>query len=383
MAIVALDGQFCVPIGLGYHIAGTPSSSVTTIDATNEAVIMIGYIATSDQGSHTIDTTGSSSIGWRTQSVTFANAGTTAVVGLADVDATAGPPARAVNSTDVITFDVSRSMTGGGGGVTSNQWQEHVPTAGTKTVAHGDFIAMAIQLTARAGADSIAVTTETTAVTQHRPQVTSFLGGSYAATTTVPNMIITFSDGALGYFHATETYTSINTRTWNSGDAIKEYGQLFALPFPVSIYGLYGHLDADANCDMVLYSDPLGTPVAERTVSIDLNTVASTNARRLALLFPTPYSATAGQEIGAVFKPGASNVSTSYKTQFSAAHRVVFPSGVNGFGISRDTGAFADANSGQDNYYIGLIVGGFSDGAGGGVTPLGNGLHPIGTGVGA
>jgi hypothetical protein len=40
--------------------------------------------------------------------------------------------------------------------------------------------------------------------------------------------------------------------------------------------------------------------------------------------------------------------------------------GVDGYGISRASGAFSNANSSLDHYYIGLIIGAFDDGAGAG-----------------
>ena len=365
MAWASLPGTPFAYIGNG-HLLGagnTPNLSSVTMDATNEALIFVGYVATSDGGSHTIDTTGSSSLGWRTGAVTFANGGTTAVVGLADVLTTAGPPARAVHASDVITFDVAASFTGGGGGITANAWQTSVPTTGTKTIAHGDFVAFAVQVTARGGADSIEANYTSTG-SPHAPTVTTYTGGTYAgAIAGSPNAVITFSDGALGYFYGgTDVISSTTLRTWNSGSATKEYGQLFDLPFPCKVYGLLGIVDPDANFDMVLYSDPLGTPVAERTISTDANTVAGTLGRRIHVLFPTPYFVDAREKVGAVFKPGASNISAYYKTLASATHRVTDPWGTSGYGISRATGAFADANSGLDHYYIGLLVGAFDSG---------------------
>jgi hypothetical protein len=172
MTLTNIPGGMLVPYGPGFNTANLPSVLATAaiLDSANEAMIMIGYVVTSDGGSHTIDTTGSSSLQWLTgSSVGFTQAGTTVKVGLAAVDTATGPPPRAVNVSDVITFDVSRSMTGGGGGIAgANTWQTHVPTSGTKTVANGDFIAFAIQMTAWATADSIRVGAGTVATNSSR-----------------------------------------------------------------------------------------------------------------------------------------------------------------------------------------------------------------------
>jgi hypothetical protein len=367
MALVGLDGQWSIPIGAGItNLLAAPTLSGVTLDAVNEAAIMIGHIKTSDGASHTINTTGSSSIGWRSGSVTFSNGSTTVKVGLAAVDTANGPPGRAVNASDVISFDVNASFTGGGGGIAANSWQTSVPTAGTKTIASGDLVALCVQMTARGGADSIGVSAMTITAGVHRPLFTGFLGGSYTLQALAPNAIITFSDGAIGFFQAADVFVTLGTRTWNSGSGTVEYGQLFKLPFPTKIYGAYGLIDPDADCDIVLYSDPLGTPVAERTTSLDANTVASTTGRKFLVTFASPYTTTADQNIGIVFKPGGSSVSSYFRTLASATHRVSDPWGTDGYGISRAAGAFADANSGLDHYYIGLIVGAFDDGTGGG-----------------
>ena len=113
MALVNLDGvpltQVGFPIHSGaFHTGGW--TTIDTIDATNEAVIFIGQIWTTDGGSHIIDTSGSSALGWRTNNVALSNAGTIVKVGLATVDAGSIPPARATNVGNVITFQVSRSL---------------------------------------------------------------------------------------------------------------------------------------------------------------------------------------------------------------------------------------------------------------------------------
>lgn len=353
---------------IGPSIIAAPASALqtVTIDAVSEAMIFIGRVETSDGASHTIDTTGSSSIGWRTSTVTFANAGTTMLVGIAAVDTANGPPARAVNVADVITFDVVGAFVGGGGGVTTAAWQASVPTTGTKTIANGDLVAVCFQMTTRAGADSILASYVPVAQASNRPVVTSFTGSTYAALTAVPDVLITFSDGATGWISGSLIASSINTRTWNSSSGTKEYGQLYQLPFPTKIYGVYGWQVLTADCDVVLYSDPLGgSPVAEKTISFDLNTVGSASGRYFESWFDAPYTTTTDQLIGAVFKPGASNVGSYYKTLNAAGHRVADPWGTVGYGISRSSGAFVNANSSLDHYFIGLIAGAFDNGGGG------------------
>lgn len=376
MTLQTLSGTPMVQIGINPYIARTNPSTAGNVlmDAANEAAIYIGQIFTSDGASHTIDTTGSSSLQWRTGAVTFANAGTTVKVGLAAVDTANGPVGRAVNVADLITFDVSKTLVGTGAGITANAWQTHVPDAGTKTVANGDFIAFCIQMVTRV-TDSVQASNSLISANVHRPAVSSFTGGVYANGTSVPNCMIVFNDGATGYFYGGEVFSTLNTRTWNTAGAVDEYGQLYNLPFPTKIYGLYGYGDFDADCNIVLYSDALGTPVAEKTVAIDLNTIASTSGRMFQVLF-SPYTYSANTNIAAVFSPGASNISAYYKTLNAAGDRITDPWGTAGYGVERATtgsGAFTNTNSSLDHYYIGLLCGAFDDGASSGLAcnPLG------------
>ena len=370
MTSTDVPGSALVPWGPGFNTVSTlpaVSASAAVLDAVNESAQMIGYIVTSDGASHTIDTTGSSSIQWMAATSTvFADAGTTVKVGLAALDSTTGFPPRAVNVADVVTYDVVRSMTGGSGGITANAWQTHVPNSGTKTIANGDFIALVIQMTARGGTDQIRVVAISTNTTPFGCTWTAFTG-SYASSNFMPNAIISFSDGALGYFYGCDIGTSIGTRTYNSGSSPNEYGQLYTMPVPGKIAGIYGWADLDGDCSFILYSDPLGTPVAERTVAFDLNWASTSAGRRGQVLFPTPYSVAAGQSVVAAIKPtSGTSMSAYYKTINNAAHRVTDIWGTTGYGVSRSSGAFANANSSLDHYYVGLLFGAYDNGVGAG-----------------
>jgi hypothetical protein len=372
VSLVAFDGTPLVIVG-GALRNGAPSlanASSATMDAANEAAILYGRIVTSDGGSHTIDTTGSSALSWRTGSVTFANAGTTFKVGLAPLDAGVGPPARASNASDVISFDVSRSLTGGGGGITANAWQTHVPDSGSKVVANGDFLAFCVQMTARGGVDSISMSNSPTiALGCVSPGVTTFTGGAYADNSRLPNAIITFSDGAFGYFLGGFLFTTThNLQTWNSSSAQKEYGNYFRMPVPAKIYGIVASLQVTENTDIILYSDPLGTPVAEKTVSLDVNAVGTAQVNTWCCLpFASPYITTASQPVAGIMKPlSTTDIIANYLQLNDAAHQAAHPLGTNCYAISRATGSFAAQNASKDRYALGLLVAAFDDGAGAG-----------------
>lgn len=367
MSLAAIGGTPLVVIGIPFVRSNEGLSALvgTTQDAANEACIMYGHYVTDDGGSHTIDTSGSSAIEWRSGAVTLANGASAFKVGLAAVDTANGPPGRAANAADVISFDVSRTYTSAAAPA-ANSAVSSIPTAGSKTIAHGDFGAVATQMTARAGADSIVTNASGLAVPVPRPGVTGFTGAAYASVNAVPNAIITFSDGHLAWFYGGAVGSGNSTQTWNSGSATKEYGNLFHLPFPVTVYGIIAACNVAGDTDFVLYSDALGTPVAERTVSADLNTVSSSSSRYAEYLFSTPYSVAANADIAAIVKPtSGTSISATFKSYSASAHQVAEVCGTSAYAVNRASGAFAAQNSSKDRFAIGLLVGAFDAGGGG------------------
>jgi hypothetical protein len=340
--------------------------STGQVSTTNGCVNFIGHVVWADGGTHTIDTTGSSSLGWLSSAITFSNAATSVSVGLAPVETTLGPTARPVKVASVVSYDVKAVFAGGGGGITANAWQTSVPTAGTKTIANGDLVSFTLQMTVRGGSDSVQIGYASGSFpTLNRPIVSV---PNDVATQAVPNVIITASDGTLGWIDGGDvSATAPLTKTWNNTSTIKEYGQLYQMPFPMNVCGVYGMTSGAVDRSYVIYSDPLGTPVAQRTTAVVGKTLANGAANFFYELFSTPYAVTANQPIGVVIKPtSASGIAAGYKTLQSASHRVSDAWGTSSYGISRNTGAFANINASLDHFYIGLLVSGISDGTGSG-----------------
>lgn len=372
MTLTALGGMNVVRVG-GAHRQGTPSLAAlaaTLCDAAKEACIMFGQMYWADGASHTVDTTGSSKFEWRTGAVTFANSSTRVKVGLAVLDTTTGPPARAANATDVITFDVSTTHVGNSGTITANAWQSNTPDSGTKTIAHGGFCAFAVQLTVLGGVDLVNVTTEGDVSTAPAvPGVTSYTGGTYANTSRLPNCIVTSSDGVQGVFYGGFVASvGSTTQTWNSGSGQVEYGNFFQFPVPTTVYGIFAGVNVSNDCDLVLYSAPTGTPSPMATVSVDANAIAGAAAGGdTVVMFTTPQQLAANTLYFASVKPGASNVGLNFKTYNAAADQAADFLGTNCYAGSRATGggAFAAQNSSKDRFAIGLLVGAFDNGLSG------------------
>lgn len=338
--------------------------SSTLVDATNEACIMYGEITTSDGASHTLDTSGK--IGLRFGSVTTLNAGTTLKIGISDVLNSAGPPARASNAADVISFDCSKTLTGAGI-VTANAYTDFTMDAGSKVVANGQMVAISVQMTALGGSDFFNVQSIANATTIGFPGVTGFLASAYTDQARAPNAFITFADGAFGWFANGFTCSIANTsQTWNSGSATKEYGNIVRLAFPQKAYGIILQGSVTNDVDLVLYSVPLsGSPVAEKTISVDQQQVATAGNSIHAHMFPSPFDLTAGVDYMVAAKPTtATNMSMLYATMGIVANQRTHSLGIDSYAANRASGAFAAQNSGLDRFMIGLLVSGGDTGGG-------------------
>lgn len=375
MSLVALDGTPLVIVGAPARnglmsVAGLNS---ILLDATGESLTMFGRIFTEDGGSHTIDTTGSSSFGFRTGTVSATwNAATVLKLGVGTMDTANGPPARATNVANVITFSASKSYTGGAAPASAS-WIDVAPDAGTMTIANGDLVGFSIQMVTEGGTDSFNATVQATATggSGGFPAITTFLSAAYAAAARIPNVVITFSDGKLGFFAGGYVASvGTTTQTWNNGSSPNEYGNFFQLPVPTKVYGIASYCAVLGDVDFVLYSDPLGTPVAEKTVSFDLNVIgATTGTPELIALFSSPYTTTASQPLAGIMKPtSGTNITSAYMSFNASAHQKAYQLGTNCYAINRASGAFAAQNSNKDRYTTGLLIGAWDDGSGGGST---------------
>ncbi|BBC00197.1 hypothetical protein [Bradyrhizobium elkanii] len=339
------------------------------LGGTNVMAYMIGQIWWEGGGSHTVDNTGLSAIGWYNGNGTFNNAGTSFKVGIAAVDTSNGPNGRPVNSTGVPTLDVAAVLTGGGGGVTNNAWNETVPTTGTKTIANGELVAVCMYMATRGGSDNVQVRGISTnnAFNAAMPQVGIYNAG-FSGQNLFTNCAIRASDGARGYFIGGQVSAASSSQTWNNTSGTKEFANIIQLPYSCKAYGAIYVAGVGAPFDLVLYSDPFGTPTSQAFVSVDENTVFSSGTTSSAAIFTTGfgYSLAANTPYAIAMKPtSASNMTLQYFSFGVAGHQTSVPCGDNGYAVSRNTGAFSAQNSQKDRFWLGLLVGGGDTGGSG------------------
>jgi hypothetical protein len=345
------------PMGLYYTLGaqwpsvnGTTASGLGPLNGANDRAAYIGraYIDGRPGSAKTISAAGGGSISFFTGTLTFANGTTSVTVGIQDVDATTGPVARPDGSFDV----ASAALVGGGGGITGSAWNTITMTGGTgsKSITHGDLIAVVIDMTARGGADTINISGGLNPGTGNlfQLQLMPFANaGTWAVGTTVPNCVITFDDGTLGIIDTAWPYATVGTtEAFADGTNPDERGMLFQLPWDCKIDGLFTRFltaGTDAGFDLNLYGTPTGTPSVLATKSVDSNQHAATGATayytallasELALSKGTDYCL-------AVRATGANNVTLTSATLVDTAYRTFLPGSTSLAKATRDGGSGA------------------------------------------
>lgn len=356
MALQPIVGQ--LPLTTLQWWGPSTNVSTATIDAAGESVAGIGRIVLEGRtGSKTISAAGGGSIIVRVNTFTFANAGTNFRIGIQDVAST---------GLEDTTYDVRADLTGGGGGLTASALNNIVMTTGTKTITHGDYVAVVIELTTRAGVDTVGISRSSVPF----PNATmlapwgSLDNGSLAKTANPLPVTIVFDDGSLGWFEflplGYNWVSAFPVNSINSGTTPDEICAVFSLPFSghIDLVGMYlASLFTTDTFEYVLYADPLGTPSVIQTITVDPAMSAGNSATQQAFMeqLTTPLSFTAGVKYGFSYRPtSAGTINSSYvdlTTGLDMLKRVTPFSTIQIASRSDQTGAFTEIQP----YYMPLI----------------------------
>lgn len=378
MTIQSLGGMnsgFWLPEFDSFNGAIVPTALDSTVDAANESLEITGHVWLEGQsGSKTISAAGAGSIWWMPgATITFANAATNLRVGIQDTS-TSGTPSRGDG-----TFDVYADLVGGTDTITALTYRDTTMTSGTKTITHGDLVTIALTMTARGGTDSVLVRSNTTSgafvsIAQLRPGITLVTSGpTYTAQNSSPNIVIEFDDGTLGFLvdsHVTSTGALFTATAFNSGSTPDEHANIFRVSGPVNVDMLWAIINlsgSSADFEMILYSDPLGTPsaIANGTVTVDANQLQSTGAIRMARFgLPANISLAANTDYAVAIRPTtANNVSVYHYDVAATTHWKAHSMGANCYKGTRtnQTGAFSTTTTSR--LYAGVRVTGIADDA--------------------
>jgi len=375
-----LIGGASIPIGLPafprISINDSPSLGSSTMDAAGEMVAMIGrvWFAAGPGTSKTVSSAGGI-IQWRTGTV-GAWAGTTTIrVGIQDVSTTTGPPARPVE--DWTTGSPPyKDLIRGTDALASNTWYSTLTaiSTGSRTLTHGDLIAVVWDMTTHSGGggntDSVNVAClgGGTGATTHMPQVTAKVGTpAWAATTLIPNVVITCDDGTLAFLEGSLPVTSVTSRAFNidTGTA-DEYGNIFVPSGALGVDELWAVVDPDESYDLILYSDALNVtaPTSEQSVSCDLNiTSAASNGHMRAAI--GQETLTAGTAYAVTVRPTSTTNLTMIEVAVNAAgHLAVWPGGTGMYKCTRLGAANALTTTTTARMLCGVSINKWDDGTG-------------------
>lgn len=364
MALVDLASSR-IPILPGFGTEGYSISTrvQTTMDAAGESTAYIGQLQWEDGGSHTVSSAGGK-IHWMPPvSATFANAGTTIRIGIQDVVLTTG--------IEDGSFDVYKDLVGGTDPIAGAAPIATAMANGTKTIANNDIIAVVIEMTSRGGADAVAPGRVSSLGTL--PYCTVDTGSGPGKNASAPLCMVEADDGALGIFYAAITIPcGISTTSFNNGSAIDEYAIVFEVPVKCvidALCGFIGEIDSGETGNLLLYTDPTGTPTLQRTASIDPDVIGQVAAAVTGIIVPiTEYTLEVGTLYAISYQAtSAGNRSISRLTTHTNANLRKFSFfGTTLLGGSRadNTGAFSTTSDNWPN--LGFLIKELDDGSGGG-----------------
>jgi hypothetical protein len=216
-------------------------------------------------------------------------------------------------------------------------------------------------MTARGGSDSVQVSAVSIVVANAGfPQV-QHNTASWVRQSSIPIAIIEFDDGTLGMIEGSLPISVATAQSYASNSTPDEYGMIFQLPFEstaISIWMIGRPTTNAANADLILYSDPLGTPVAEATITLDANNFQLTDGVRFGeWTLPTAFTLAANTDYAVTFRPTTTTaVNLTYFTLPDANYRK-FMAGTNVSRAHRTDNAGAFTSTTTSYPLIGVRLG--------------------------
>jgi hypothetical protein len=204
------------------------------------------------------------------------------------------------------------------------------------------------------------------------PFVVNALPAATAVSPGAMTFALEYNDGSVPYIDAAIPASSVASTSFNSSSSPDERGNLFQVPVPMRVIGVYHQLvpgGANQTCDLVLYDNG---DSAIGTISLDLDQYRAAAASSSTHYFSSAISLTANTNYRLVVKPTVtSGMSvTQYVLDTSAGTTALREAGMSGTTWQLTTRADAGAwtETADTIACIGLIVDQIDDGAGGGTT---------------
>lgn len=266
MSMVQLGGGIVWPV-LRRDVVTDQSTWIVdeaTLDAVGEKCVMWGniFIDGRPSAAKTLSNAGGK-IHWKAGNGTWSNASTVARVGIQDIDAASGPPPVGDGSYDVRADLDQPSFT------VDNNFVSAAMTTGSKSITHGDKLAVVIEMTARGGSDSVLVA----GFRNGRGWPGMSAPPNTSAAVSSPNIIFEFDDGTLGWFFGSVGGISVgnSSESWQDSTNPDERGNLLRVPWNCEIDALVTSIAGNTSASdgrLAIYATPLGTPTELRGVNL-------------------------------------------------------------------------------------------------------------------
>jgi hypothetical protein len=353
MTLQATQGLWMPPFGVTYP----PAATSTVIDASGEKVAWVGQVFTPNRGSKNIQT-----VGFLPGAITAAG-GSNMRLSLQNVDTTTGFPFRPDGTQDqTVDFLISAP--------TASTWYQTGNLSATRTVAHGDLIAVVLEFETFAGADVFNVQNLSTSSTLNGNWGLSHFTASWGKINVMPNVVLGFDDGSFGTLSAGAfPFASLTTDTISSSSTPDEVALRFTVPFACKLDGAwiaFSSAAAGRNFDVVLYE---GTS-ALATVPIDADTTNAT-AGTVYLVHFAEQTLAPSTVYYVAAKPTTTGNGVAYSYTVSNANH--FQAAAGGtewhFASRSDAGAWSATTT--KRLHAGILVSALHDGAGGGARVIG------------
>jgi len=285
-------------------------STGSTANAAGESFGVVGLVRiVGNATSKVISAAGNGKILWNAVAVTFATAGTTFRVGIQDVDTTTG--------LEDGTFDVYKEYIQGTDTITANGYNIATMSTGTKTLSDGDLIAIVAEMPVRNGADSIGINGSTPGIVTNDsvfclPYGTADTATLVKSTSILLYALIQFDDGTVGYIQNAPIMAKAQaTQAFNSGSTPDEYCATFVPTFKMQVSGISVQASGIVTTDsyeIILYTDPYGTPSATVTVTPDTDINGGASGSNGILMYRiAPTTLTPGVAYGVALRPTTVN----------------------------------------------------------------------------
>lgn len=353
-------------IGLWSPGASQSLQTNQTLDVAAEGVQYLGYLCIDGRATGKTISSAGGKIHFMVGASTFAAAagGSVIRVGLQDVSATAGTPARGDG-----TFDVYKDLTSATDTITANAYNTATMATGTKTLSHGDLVAISFKMTARGGADSVVLQSMAMGALNNWPQVTAESSTAvFTGVQNAPNAIIEFDDGTFGWIQGTfPVNSSVLNLTYDVNNVTAdEYGCPLRFPRPVTIDGLwvFAQFVGSGPHEVLLYSDPFGTPtlVPGTSISYDSDMIQAASNRLSHFMFAAPVTLNADTTYIVTIRPTtADDVVGNYFTVSNASFLKAMSGGTYATYAQRlnNTGAFTETTTRR--FLAGVLLAGGND----------------------